>query len=118
MRIFQEFREFAVKGNMMDMAVGLIMGAAFNKVVTSLVNDVFMPPIGYVIGGVDFKDLSVTLREGVAKAEGVAEVPAVVLRYGAFIGTLVEFVLVAFSMFVVVKVMNRLIRLRERRNPA
>jgi large conductance mechanosensitive channel len=108
MGFFQEFKEFAVKGNVMDMAVGIIIGAAFNKIVQSLVNDIIMPPIGLMLGGTNFKDLAYVLKEGVGE-----EVPEVAIRYGAFVNTVVEFLIIGFSVFIVVKVMNRLIRKRE-----
>ncbi|MBX3412833.1 MAG: large-conductance mechanosensitive channel protein MscL [Pirellulales bacterium] len=107
MSILKEFREFALKGNMIDMAVGIIIGGAFGKVVTSLVNDVIMPPIGTLVGNVDFSGLSIPLREA---AEGKTEV---LLRYGAFINTLVDFLIVAAAIFVVVKAMNTLRRKNE-----
>jgi large conductance mechanosensitive channel len=107
MGFFQEFKEFAVKGNVMDMAVGIIIGAAFNKIVNSLVNDILMPPLGILIGGVDFKNLAIVIKA----AEG--SLPAVVIRYGQFINTVIEFLIVGLSVFVVVKVMNRLIKVRE-----
>lgn len=104
MSIIREFQEFAVKGNAVDMAVGLIIGAAFGGVVNSIVNDIVMPPLGYVIGGVDFSNLEVVLKEA------VGELPAVSIKYGMFINKVINFVVVAFSMFLVVKVMNRLNR--------
>lgn len=111
MGFLSEFKEFAVKGNAMDMAVGIILGAAFNKIVQSIVNDLIMPPIGMLIGGVDFKNLVIELKEAYVNEAGV-QVPAVAVRYGLFINTLIEFVIVAFSVFVIVKFMNRLIRKR------
>ena len=117
MRIVQEFKEFAVKGNAMDMAVGIIIGAAFNKVVASLVNDVLMPPLGMAMGQVDFKDLKITLKsstpEQVVDGATVAAVPEVAIRYGMFIQTCVDFLIVAWVVFLMVKFMNRLIRKRE-----
>lgn len=118
MGFVQEFKEFAVKGNAMDMAVGIIIGAAFNKIVQSIVNDLIMPPIGMIIGGVDFKNLTVVLKAGVPEHPGyggttVAAVPDVAIRYGMFLNTVIEFFIVAFSVFVLVKFMNRLIRKRE-----
>lgn len=104
MGILKEFQEFAIKGNVLDMAVGIIIGGAFGKVVTSLVNDVIMPPIGTLVGNVDFSGLSFPLRKA---SEGKAEV---LLRYGAFINTLVDFVIVAAAIFMVVKAMNTLRR--------
>jgi len=104
MGMLKEFREFALKGNMIDMAVGIIIGAAFGKVVTSLVGDIIMPPIGTLLGNVDFSGLTVTLREA---SEGKE---AVLLRYGAFINTLVDFFIVALAIFMVIKGMNTLRR--------
>ncbi|MDH4583558.1 large-conductance mechanosensitive channel protein MscL [Pseudomonas sp. BN415] len=104
MSLISEFKAFAVKGNVVDMAVGIIIGAAFGKIVSSFVGDVIMPPIGLLIGGVDFSDLAVTLKA----AEG--EIPAVVLSYGKFIQTILDFVIVAFAIFMGVKAINRLKR--------
>lgn len=106
-KILQEFKEFAMRGNMIDMAVGIIIGAAFGKIVSSLVADVIMPPIGLLVGGVDFTDLAVTLKKA------TADDPAVVLRYGAFIQTIVDFLIVAFSIFLLVKGINSLRRKKE-----
>ncbi len=104
MSILSEFKAFAVKGNVVDMAVGIIIGAAFGKIVTSFVGDVIMPPVGLLIGGVDFTDLAITLKA----AEGTA--PAVMLSYGKFIQTILDFVIVAFAIFMGVKAINRLKR--------
>ncbi len=112
MSFITEFREFAIKGNVLDMAVGIILGVAFNGVVNSLVNDIIMPPIGMIIGGVEFKDLMIVLRDAMIGADGV-EIAVVAIRYGMFINAVIEFVLIAFSAFVVVKAMNRVIRKRE-----
>lgn len=98
--MFKEFREFAMRGNVVDLAVGVIIGGAFGKIVTALVNDIMMPPIGMLIGRVDFSDLRITLRE----AEGAAK--AVTVNYGAFINDVINFVIVAFCVFLVVKAMN------------
>ncbi len=103
MSIVQEFKDFAVKGNAVDMAVGIIIGAAFGKIITSLVTDVIMPPIGLLLGGVDFKNLKVVL-----KAAPSPEVPAVTLNYGLFINTTIDFIIVALSIFLVVKGVNTL----------
>jgi large conductance mechanosensitive channel len=100
--VLKEFKDFAMRGNVVDMAVGVIIGGAFGKITTSLVNDVTMPPIGVLLGGVDFSDRAVTLRAAAGEA------PAVVLRYGAFINTVIDFVIVAFVIFLVVKLMNTL----------
>jgi len=113
MGFIQEFREFAAKGNVVDMAVGIVLGVAFNKIVASLVNDIFMPPIGLLIGGVEFKDLAIELRPQRLVAETGETLPAVAIRYGLFINTVIEFFLIALSAFVVVKIMNRVIRSRE-----
>ncbi len=104
MSLIKEFKEFAIKGNMIDMAVGIIIGGAFGKVVSSLVQDVIMPPIGLLIGGVDFADLAITLKA----ASG--DQPAVMLRYGAFLQTLVDFLIVALAVFFLVKGINALKR--------
>lgn len=104
MSILSEFKAFAVKGNVVDMAVGIIIGAAFGKIVSSFVGDVVMPPLGVLVGGVDFSDLAVVLKA----AEG--DVAAVTLGYGKFIQTIIDFVIVAFAIFMGVKVINRLKR--------
>ena len=107
MRLLQEFKAFAVKGNMIDMAVGIIIGAAFGKIVSSFVGDVVMPPLGVLIGGVDFSDLAITLKA----AEG--EAPAVLLAYGKFIQAIIDFAIIAFAIFIGIKVINRLKREEE-----
>ncbi len=104
MGVLAEFKAFAVKGNVVDMAVGIIIGAAFGKIVSSFVGDVVMPPLGLLIGGVDFSNLAITLRE----AQGTA--PAVVLAYGKFIQTVIDFLIVAFAIFMGVKAINKLKR--------
>lgn len=105
--MLKEFREFAMRGNVMDMAVGIIIGGAFGKIVASLVNDVLMPLIGLLIGGMDFTKLAVTLKA----AEG--EAPAVLLKYGMFIQQIVDFVIIAFVIFMMIKGMNKLRRKQE-----
>ncbi|MCH6198889.1 large-conductance mechanosensitive channel protein MscL [Aquiflexum sp. LQ15W] len=100
MSLIKEFKEFAVKGNVVDLAVAVIIGGAFGKIVSSFVNDVIMPPIGVLLGGVDFKDLSIIIKE----AEG--ELPAVVLSYGNFIQNVVDFLIIAFVIFMAIKGMN------------
>lgn len=112
MGILAEFKQFAIKGNAIDMAVGIIVGAAFNKVVTSLVNDVIMPPIGMLLGGVDFKNLAVVLKKEYIDAAGKT-VPAVLLRYGMFVNTIIDFVIVAFTIFMVIKVMNKFLKSKK-----
>lgn len=103
MGFWQEFREFAVKGNAVDMAVGIILGVAFNKIVTSLVNDVIMPPVGLLAAGADLPDLEIVLQHATDAA------PAVTIGYGAFINSVSEFFVVALSVYVVVRVMNRVV---------
>ena len=112
MSMLKEFQEFAVKGNMVDMAVGIIIGGAFGKIVASLVNDVIMPPIGLLLGKVDFKELAVTLKAATVDAAG-AEVAAVKLNYGMFVQNVVDFLIVAFCVFLLVKGINALRRKQE-----
>ena len=112
MSIVKEFQEFAVKGNMIDMAVGIIIGGAYGKIVSSLVNDVIMPPLGILMGQVDFKDLAITLKAATVDAAGAA-VPAVTLKYGMFIQNVVDFLIVAIAVFAMVKVINGLRRKQE-----
>jgi len=107
MSILKEFKEFAVKGNVVDMAVGIIIGAAFGKIVSSFVSDVIMPPIGVLLGGVDFTDLAITLKQA------TAELPAVVISYGKFIQTVVDFAIIAFAIFIAIKAINLLKRKEE-----
>jgi len=107
MSILTEFRSFAVKGNVVDMAVGIIIGAAFGKIISSLVGDVIMPPLGLLIGGMDFSDLAITLR---APLEGMT---AVLLRYGKFVQALIDFTIMAFAIFIAVKAINRLKKKEE-----
>lgn len=120
MGFLQEFKEFAMKGNALDMAVGIIIGAAFNKIVQSLVNDVIMPPLGWMINGVDFKDLKWILQEGVAEVKDAAgqvttaAVPEVAIKYGAFINEVINFLIVAFTVFVMVKFLNRMMSMRPK----
>jgi large conductance mechanosensitive channel len=102
MSMLSEFKEFAVKGNVVDMAVGVIIGAAFGKIVTSLVGDVIMPPIGVVLGGVDFSNLSIIIQEAIGKK------PAVTISYGKFLQSVIDFTIVAFVIFMAVKAMNSL----------
>ena len=111
MSILSEFKAFAVKGNVVDMAVGIIIGAAFGKIVSSVVGDVVMPPLGMLIGGVDFTSLAITLKE----AEGTT--PAVMLSYGKFLQTVFDFIIIAFAIFMGVKAINRLKR-EEQAAPA
>src|SRR5262245_58393738 len=103
--MIKEFREFALKGNMVDMAVGIIIGGAFGGVVKALVDLVMMPPLGLVIGGIDFSDFKLVLRHGIVE-NGKEIKPAVVVQYGAFITSLINFAIVAFAVFLLVKAIN------------
>ena len=105
MKLVQEFKTFAMKGNVVDMAVGIIIGAAFGKIVSSLVSDVIMPPIGLLLGGIDFSNLSITLAEGVT------------IKYGLFVNTEIDFIIVAFAIFMMIKGINAL-RKKEEAKPA
>ena len=107
MGMMSEFKSFAMRGNVIDMAVGIVIGGAFGKIVSSFVNDVLMPPVGMLIGGVDFTNLSVVLKAATEEAE------AVTLKYGAFIQTLLDFVIIAFAIFMVVKAMNSMKKKEE-----
>lgn len=102
MGMIQEFKDFALRGNVIDLAVGVVIGAAFGKIVTSLTNDLLLPPIGMLLGGVDFSDLAVTLKEP------VGDVAAVAINYGAFINVVIDFAIIAFVIFLLVKAVNRM----------
>jgi large conductance mechanosensitive channel len=111
MKIVKEFKEFAVKGNMIDLAVGIIIGAAFGKIIASLVSDVIMPPIGLLLGGVNFTDIHITMKEAVTDpGTGKMLKEAVNLKLGNFIQTLVDFTIIAFSVFMIVKMVSRINR--------
>jgi large conductance mechanosensitive channel len=112
MSMMKEFRDFAMRGNVVDMAIGIVIGGAFGKIVSSFVNDVLMPPIGMALGGVDFTELSMTLKE----ASG--DVVAVTLNYGSFIQTVVDFIIIAFAIFMVVRAMNNMKKKEEAKPPA
>lgn len=109
MGMMGEFKEFAMRGNVIDLAVGVVIGAAFGKIVTALVEKIIMPPIGLLVGGIDFSKLSWTLKAASVDAAG-KEVPAVAIGYGDFLNTLLQFIVVAFAIFLVVKALNRLNR--------
>lgn len=114
MAIVQEFREFAVKGNVVDLAVAVVVGGAFGRIVTSLVNDVVMPPIGYLTRGIDFSQLYVNLSGGAYDSLAAAtEAGAATINYGAFITTIINFLIVAWALFLVVRSLNRLKRKQE-----
>ncbi len=127
MGMMSEFKAFALKGNVMDLAVGVIIGGAFGKIVNSLVVDIILPPIGVLIGGVKFTDLSITLKDKIAAhtekvMEGgkwvekqIAEVPAVTLNYGNFIQMVFEFLIIAFSIFIMIRVMNKAANFRKKK---
>ncbi len=100
--MLSEFKKFAIKGNVVDLAVAVIIGAAFGKIVTSLVSDIIMPPIGFLMGGVDFSNLVITLKEATDQA------PAVVIGYGLFMNTVIDFLIIAFVIFIIVKQLERL----------
>ncbi len=117
MGFLKEFKAFALKGNVMDMAVGVIIGGAFGKIVTSLVNDILMPPIGMLVGKVNFSDLSLTLKDAVVEAGNIVT-PAVTWKYGAFIQQVVDFAILAFCVFLLVKLMNKLSTLKKEDEPA
>lgn len=108
-----EFKEFAVKGNVVDMAVGVIIGAAFGKIVTSLVNDVLMPVIGYFTGGVNFSDHRWVIQKAVNDASGAVITPEVAVSWGAFVQTVIDFIIIAFCIFVMVKFIMNLKRKKE-----
>jgi large conductance mechanosensitive channel len=110
MSFLSEFKEFAIRGNVVDLAVAVVIGGAFGKIVTSLVNDVIMPVIGKLVGGVNFSDLAVVLTPAQLGADGKEVAAAVLLRYGAFLQSIIDFTLVALAIFVVVKAINRLQR--------
>jgi large conductance mechanosensitive channel len=122
-KIFKEFKEFAVKGNMLDMAVGIIIGAAFGTIVQSLVKDVIMPPVGMMLGGVDFTDMFITLSEGAtagpyATLDAAQEAGAVTINYGIFGNALISFLIVSFTVFLLVRSFNKMKRAEEAAPPA
>jgi large conductance mechanosensitive channel len=107
MGMISEFKEFAMRGNVVDLAVGVVIGAAFGKIVTALVEKIIMPLIGLATGGVDFSKLAVTLKEAQVDAAGKEVAPALVLAYGDFLNTIVQFLIIAFAIFLVIKAINR-----------
>ena len=108
MSMIKEFKEFAMRGNVVDMAVGVVIGGAFGKITTSMVNDIIMPPIGMAMSGINFADLKLTMSDAVLDAAGAIVTPAVTINYGAFINTVIDFTIVAFALFIVIKAMNKL----------
>lgn len=112
--MLEEFKKFAMRGNVVDMAVGIIIGAAFGKIVSSAVNDLIMPPIGMLLGGVDFSNLFISLGDATYETLAAAEAAgAPVIKYGVFINTILDFLIVAFAIFIAIKAMNRLQKQEE-----
>lgn len=111
MSLFKEFRDFAMRGNVVDLVVGVVIGAAFGKIVSSLVANIIMPPLGLLIGGIDFKNMAVTLKPA------VGDTPAVLLQYGIFIQSIFDFIIIAFAIFLAIKVMNKLYKKKEVEKP-
>ena len=107
MKMLNEFKQFAMRGNVVDMAVGIIIGGAFGKIVSSIVSDVIMPPIGLLVGGVNFTDLKITIKEQIVNAAGEM-IPAVTINYGNFIQVTFDFVIIAFAIFMMIKALNKL----------
>jgi large conductance mechanosensitive channel len=118
MKMFKEFKEFAVKGNMIDLAVGIIIGAAFGKIIASLVADIIMPPIGVLLGGMNFTEIKIVMRDAITDpATGKVVKEAVSLKLGNFIQTLVDFTIIAFSVFMIVKMVTRFSKKKEAAPP-
>lgn len=107
MSMIKEFKDFAMRGNVVDMAVGIVIGGAFGKIISSLVKDVIMPPIGVLLGGVDFSEMGIVVKEATDAAE------AVIIKYGVFLNTIIEFVIIAFAIFMVIKGMNSMKKKEE-----
>ena len=108
MKIIKEFKEFAIKGNVFDIAIGIIIGTAFGKVVSSLVNDLLLPPLGFLIDKVDFKNLAIVIKEAEKDNAGLILQEAIAINYGNFIQTIINFLIIAFSIFVVIRIFNRI----------
>jgi large conductance mechanosensitive channel len=113
MGLLTEFKEFALRGNVIDLAIGVVIGGAFGKIVTSLVNDLIMPSISYMIGTSSFKNLSVILHPAVFDGDGKESIPALLLNYGIFIQTVIDFTMITFAIFMVVKTINKLRRIQD-----
>ncbi len=116
-KIFSEFKDFAMRGNMLDMAIGIILGGAFGKIISSLVGDIIMPTIGLLVGGANFTDLKITLKHAVTEA-GEVITPAVTINYGQFLQVIFDFIIVAFAVFLMVKGINALHRKKQDEKPA
>jgi large conductance mechanosensitive channel len=117
MKMLQEFKAFAMRGNVVDMAIGIVIGVAFGKIVSTLVGNIIMPVVGLITGGVDFSDKKIVLKQAVLDALGKEKVPEVAIGYGLFINTIIDFVIVAFALFIVINLMNKLQR-KEQAKPA
>lgn len=122
MSFFKEFKQFAMRGNVVDMAVGIIIGAAFGKIVSSLVNDVIMPPIGMLLGGINFSEFKMVIKDAVpatvdAAGNAVPEIAAVTLNYGSFIQVIIDFLIIALAIFMMIRVMNKMQK-KEEAKPA
>ncbi len=122
MGFFKEFKQFAMRGNVIDMAVGIIIGAAFGKIVGSVVNDIIMPPIGFILGGVNFTDLKIVIKDAVpagmdAAGNAIPAIAAVSLNYGNFIQVIIDFLIIALAIFMMIKIMNKL-KKKEEAKPA
>jgi large conductance mechanosensitive channel len=116
--MLNEFKKFAMRGNVMDMAVGIILGAAFGRIVTSFVNDILMPPVGLIVGGADFTDMFVNLGEGTyASLEAAQEAGAATINYGLWMNAVIDFLIVAFAIFLVIRQMNRFKKKEEAAPP-
>ena len=113
MPIIKEFKEFATKGNVVDLAVGIIIGGAFGKIVSSLVTDIIMPPLGLLIGGVNFTDIKITMKDAVIDTTGKVTSQAVTLNFGNFIQVIFDFLIVAFAIFMLIKALNRMQKKKE-----
>lgn len=118
MKFIDDFKAFALKGNVMDMAVGVIIGSAFGKIVTSVVSNVIMPPIGLLVGGVDFTDLKITLKDAVPATDTTEAIEAVTINYGQFLQDVFDFLIIAFCIFMMVKAIARLTAKKKEEKPA
>lgn len=116
MKIIKEFKEFAIKGNMFDMAIGIIIGVAFNKIVTSLVGDIILPSLSLIVGNVNFQNLQIVLQKEITDSSGIIVQELVALKYGNFIQVIFDFLIIAVTVFLVIKVFNKLRRKAENEN--
>lgn len=113
-KIFQEFKEFAIKGNIMDLAVAVIIGGSFGKIITSLVNDIIMPFFGFIFGGTKFNDLKLILKQAINNSSGEQIKEAITLNYGNFLQSAIDFLIIAWSIFIIIKILNKLRRKQEK----